>query len=261
MNPTKPSFDDPHDPQNLDCHGRPFGTTLQELTERFYTGIHAPSRKPMCYLEEYERLFHRIRHLPLRIVELGVQGGWSMLMWQEYFPAATIIGVDVADKPANFPTDPRFHFVQSDQNDPRLGDRVTALTGGPLDVVIDDASHIGFYTGKSFRTLFPLVKPGGTYVIEDIATSFTGCGDFDDAPFVAAEIGVDGMPKVFPSHQHGIVGLAKQLADFTQSTVALRQNAWSHWPIYRLSFLPNMVVIAKCGAHLIDAKAAPGGGR
>jgi|688.fasta_scaffold49537_4 hypothetical protein len=251
MNPNLPSFDDPADPQNQDALGRPFGATLRELSVRFYQGIHAPSRKPTCYLEEYERLFHRIRHLPLQIVELGVQGGWSMLMWREYFPAATIIGVDVADKPATFPEEPRFHFVQADQNDPRLGQMIGDLAGGPLDAVIDDASHIGFYTGKSFRSLFPLVKPGGTYVIEDIATSFTGCGDFDDAPFLATEIGIDGMPKVFPSHQHGIVGLVKQLADYTQSTVALKQNAWSNWPIYRVSFLPNMAVISKCGGHLI----------
>ncbi len=38
---------------------------------------------------------------------------------------------------------------------------------GRLDLVIDDASHLLGPTRSSFETLFPLVRPGGTYLIED----------------------------------------------------------------------------------------------
>lgn len=37
----------------------------------------------------------------------------------------------------------------------------------PLDVVIDDASHRYGPTKASFNTLFPLLRPGGKYFIED----------------------------------------------------------------------------------------------
>ena len=40
---------------------------------------------------------------------------------------------------------------------------------GPLDLVIDDASHFYGPTLASFETLFPLLTPGGLYIIEDWA--------------------------------------------------------------------------------------------
>lgn len=66
-----------------------------------------------------------------------------------------------------------------------LGDRVTCHWGtdqadvaklrtivaadlrGQLDLVIDDASHQYAPTKASFEALFPLIRPGGLYVIED----------------------------------------------------------------------------------------------
>ena len=41
------------------------------------------------------------------------------------------------------------------------------LHGEPIDVVFDDASHVLGPTRSSFEVLFPLVRPRGTYVIED----------------------------------------------------------------------------------------------
>jgi len=56
-----------------------------------------------------------------------------------------------------------------DQGD---GDRLAALVdqalaGDVLDAVIDDASHDLDLTRASFDVLFPRLRPGGTYVIED----------------------------------------------------------------------------------------------
>jgi len=39
--------------------------------------------------------------------------------------------------------------------------------GEPLDLVIDDASHRLIETRSSFETLFPLLRPGGIFLIED----------------------------------------------------------------------------------------------
>ena len=202
--------------------------------------------------EEYERVLSPLRDKPIRFLELGVQGGWSMLMWKEFLPNATIVGVDMAEMPENFPQDERFHFIRSDQADPDLAAKALKAAGGFFDVIVDDASHLGFLTANSFRHLFPILAPGGTYIIEDIATCFTGCGEFDDAKFPVTHIGVDRKEKIFSSHQHGIIGFVKQLADYTQETVALKTNDWNQWPIYRVSLLPNMAVIDKCGSHLVS---------
>lgn len=41
--------------------------------------------------------------------------------------------------------------------------------GRPLDLVVDDASHLLEPTRSSFNVLFPALRPGGVYVIEDWA--------------------------------------------------------------------------------------------
>jgi cephalosporin hydroxylase len=39
--------------------------------------------------------------------------------------------------------------------------------GGAFDLIIDDGNHHGPTVTSSFRLLWPLVKPGGYYVVED----------------------------------------------------------------------------------------------
>jgi hypothetical protein len=47
---------------------------------------------------------------------------------------------------------------------------------GPPDIILDDGSLIAAHQTASFRTLFPLLKDGGLYIIEDLHTSYwDGC--------------------------------------------------------------------------------------
>jgi hypothetical protein len=43
---------------------------------------------------------------------------------------------------------------------------------GPFDIIIDDGSHRVWHVLASFEVLFPLLKDGGIYVIEDIQSSY-----------------------------------------------------------------------------------------
>ena len=43
--------------------------------------------------------------------------------------------------------------------------------GRSIDLVFDDASHMLSATRSSFETLFPLIRPGGSYIVEDFATA------------------------------------------------------------------------------------------
>jgi hypothetical protein len=204
-------------------------------------------RKPDIYLNEYNRLFEHLRLLPIRLLELGVHEAASMKMWEKYFPLATIVGLDAKAKPASFPTDQRFHFVCGAQDDPVLLDQAITLAGGPFDIIIDDCSHLGCHTGRSFAHLFRNgLNPGGIYVIEDICTAFTSGGGWDAAPFVPPEIGVAGMPKVFPSHQNGMVGLVKQLLDHTQGPTA--GGGYTEYAIERLTVMTNFAILHKVKA-------------
>jgi hypothetical protein len=182
--------------------------------------------------------------LPIHLLELGVHQGVSMKMWAKYLPHATVVGLDSQGKPAAFPDDERFHFVHGAQDDPAVLDQAIALAGGPFDIIIDDCSHLGCHTARSFAHLFPKgLVPGGIYVIEDMCTAFTSGGGWDAAPFDPPEIGLPGMPQVFPSHQNGMIGVIKQLLDRSQAPTAA--GTYTKYPIERLTVITNFAVLHK----------------
>lgn len=218
--------------------------TLQQLADNLYGAD--PYKKPAIYLREYERLFSPMRDLPVRLLELGVHKGASMQMWDEYFPHpnARIAGLDGAMKPEAFPTSERFHFAHGEQADPALLDAALEFAGEQFDIIIDDASHVGFRTGMSFAHLFPkAVKPGGVYIIEDICTAFGKNGEYDAAPYSPPVIGVPGMPMIFPSHAHGMVGLVKQLMDHIQAPTAA--GGYTKYAIAKMEVFTNFTVLHK----------------
>lgn len=125
------------------------------------------------YLENFERHFGHLRNEPIRLLELGVFHGGSLLMWQEYFPKALVVGLDRRPNPLKEISE-RIHFYRGSQEDELLLDRIAhECAPDGFDIVIDDASHIGTLSRASFRHLFQKhLKPGGTYVIEDWGTGY-----------------------------------------------------------------------------------------
>ena len=59
-----------------------------------------------------------------------------------------------------------------DQSNPEQMNRFMAQVGGDFDIIIDDGSHIVAHQIISFKTLFPYLKSGGIYVIEDLFSSY-----------------------------------------------------------------------------------------
>jgi hypothetical protein len=43
---------------------------------------------------------------------------------------------------------------------------------GVIDIIVDDGSHVNEHIIKTFNHLFPLLKKGGIYVIEDLQCSY-----------------------------------------------------------------------------------------
>lgn len=127
------------------------------------------------YTQHYERHFARLRDEPVRVLEIGI-GGWSepdsggasLRMWQRYFRRGLVHGLDIVPKTV---TGPRIMALQGDQSDAGFLDRLGAELG-PFDVVIDDGSHLNEHVRISFHALFPHVRPGGLYVVEDLQTAY-----------------------------------------------------------------------------------------
>lgn len=128
--------------------------------------------KHSSYFEAYHRHLEKFRGTrDLVVLEIGVQLGGSLGMWRDYFGAdARIYGVDI-DPQCKSHEAPGIEVLIGDQGDPEFLESVAERVG-PVDVVIDDGGHFSEQQITSFLYLFPSVKNGGLYLVEDVGTSY-----------------------------------------------------------------------------------------
>ncbi len=149
-------------------------------------------------VDQYEAFFaDQPRFAPKNVFELGLWDGGSMVFWFNCFKPAKHVGVDLQSK-QNHP------YFQEYLSQPGVGDRLKPIWSvdqqdsarlrqiwaaefnrAPLDLVIDDASHLYGPTKASFETLFPLLRPGGFYIIEDWAWDHWTSFHSPDHPWAA----------------------------------------------------------------------------
>ncbi len=122
------------------------------------------------YLPFYEKRLGHLRDARFLLVEIGVFHGGSLHMWGDYFPNATIVGLDIAEGTRCHELSNR-HVRICDASDPAALDVVLQEFGPPL-VVIDDGSHLWNHQIAALHHLWPRLLPGGTFIMEDIHTSF-----------------------------------------------------------------------------------------
>lgn len=109
------------------------------------------------------------------IVGSDYKPGASLRMWRDYFPNATIIGVDIR-KEVLFHED-RIITFQGDQSETvsllnLLGQMNQYFNKRVVfDIIIDDGSHILEHQITTLWTYFPLLNPKGIYIVEDIRRS------------------------------------------------------------------------------------------
>ena len=106
---------------------------------------------------------------PIKIFEIGVAEGGSLAMWQTYFPKARIFAIDILDK-STF-NNARVTTLVADQAKRDQLQAAIDVSGGDIDVLIDDGGHTMEQQQVSLGFLFKHVRPGGYYIIEDVHTS------------------------------------------------------------------------------------------
>ena len=132
--------------------------------------------KPKPLVERYAQLVAELE--PRNIFELGIFEGGSTVFLSELAQPDRLVAVD--EKP---PKSPRLRdYVAADEhsgtvrifgdvdqsNRARLRQIADEAFGDePLDLVFDDCSHLYEPTRASFNELFPRLRPGGVYAIED----------------------------------------------------------------------------------------------
>jgi len=138
--------------------------------------------KPPWMVEKYLRLVERDR--PAQVLELGIYDGGSTALLALAARPQRLVAVDLAaaapvldrwlaqpatPAPIRAAVRPFYGIDQSDKA--RLGALLDAEFGAaPLDLAIDDASHLLEPTVASFEVVFPRLRPGGVFIVEDWAT-------------------------------------------------------------------------------------------
>lgn len=134
---------------------------LDNLFAKYHTDKHSGRHGYDRFYEE-ELANRDIR----QVLEVGIGGGGSLLAWAEAWPRAHVYGVDISHI-LNPMQHPRIHIVRADATTPIV---VSLLPLDGFDFIVDDASHVLQDQVTTARLLFPLLRHGGTYVIEDVVS-------------------------------------------------------------------------------------------
>lgn len=140
-------------------------TSLCALAEQYGTDKR-PEPLGHGYTHYYHSLFDGHEQSIRKVVEIGIDTGASLRMWRDYFPSATVYGLDCDVN--KLISEERIESYQCDQ---AIGGSLldaAARIGEQIDFMIDDGSHLPEHQAASARVFVPLLSPSGIYVIEDV---------------------------------------------------------------------------------------------
>ncbi len=142
-------------------------TPLCELARKYGTdkgGWHTARGTCHNYTPTYHSLLKKRRLDVRNVLEIGIDHGASLRMWEEYFPNAAIVGIDNNRDTIFNKEGSRIVCLQVNQID---GFELNRLPG-PFDLIVDDGSHVTEHQIYSANHLKQHLKSDGFYVIEDI---------------------------------------------------------------------------------------------
>lgn len=123
------------------------------------------------YTEVYSKYLAPFKDKKIKFLEIGIYTGCSVKLWEKYFSQAELHFMDITFEHIKYHTT-RSTYHLGDQQNPADLFRIMNQTGGDFDVIIDDGGHAMQQQITSFKVLFPYVKSGGLYIIEDLHTSY-----------------------------------------------------------------------------------------
>jgi cephalosporin hydroxylase len=107
--------------------------------------------------------------IPCKLLEIGIWHGDSIRMWNEYNPNIDLYAVDIDPNIHNYMNgNEHFKFYLGDQSDEKLIINILNDSQNGIDFVIDDGSHNHDDILNTFKFLFPRMKSGSVYFIEDL---------------------------------------------------------------------------------------------
>jgi 2-polyprenyl-3-methyl-5-hydroxy-6-metoxy-1,4-benzoquinol methylase len=118
------------------------------------------------YMEYYDQSL-QIGNSPVTVLEIGVQSGGSLDMWDKILPpGSVVVGIDINAECKRYVGN-RVYIEIGSQSDIAFLNQVGSKYG-PFDIIVDDGSHLPNHQEISLLQLIKYVKPGGRYIVEDI---------------------------------------------------------------------------------------------
>lgn len=124
----------------------------------------------------YDGLFKNKKDEPLKIAELGILDGASLLMWKEYFTNANIYGFEYNDHlinnfKHNFNND-RITLTNIDVTNKHSIAKAFGEVNLLYDIIVEDTTHQFEDQIRVIENIYQYLKPGGILIIEDIFKSY-----------------------------------------------------------------------------------------
>ena len=124
----------------------------------------------------YESIFKNKKNENLKIAELGILDGGSLLMWKEYFTTSEIYGFEYNNDLIN-------NFRQKFNNDRITLSNIDVTNKNSIvkafselnelyDIIIEDTTHQFEDQIRVIENVYTYLKPGGILIIEDIFKSY-----------------------------------------------------------------------------------------
>lgn len=113
----------------------------------------------------YNELFKYYKDTAKNILEVGIDRGYALLSYADYFTNATIYGLDIEDKCIEKVK--KHEKIHLSFGDATL-ESVYSQFNKEYDIIIEDASHWPQHQLQHFHDFGPKLAKGGIYIIEDI---------------------------------------------------------------------------------------------
>ena len=217
--------------------------TLKELYANHRGKV---SDKWEIYIAEYDRLFQPYRDQPVSVLEIGIQNGGSLEIWNKFFAnTQKIVGCDINPSCAQLQfDDPRIAVIVCDANTTEAEQQILAQAG-KFDLIIDDGSHQSSDIVRSFSRYFPHLNDGGVYIAEDLHCSYWK--DFDGGIFQPySPIAFFKRLADTVNHEHWGVETSRSelLESFNRKyELCLQEEVLAH--IHSIEFVNSLCIIRK----------------
>lgn len=123
------------------------------------------------YLKYYDEWFFSFKDKKIKLLEMGVFTGGSLMLWNEYFSNCTLFGIDI-----NL-LEIKYNMLFNQSNVfiiPKNFDTLTENFMGDIlfDIIIDDGSHTLDHQIKALQIFKNKLNPGGILIIEDVSSYY-----------------------------------------------------------------------------------------